>query len=1029
MTEREPPGPEEQRTTADSDRTRERAREALRVGDYDLISRLLNRDDIDPDEVLETLRIYQAELEIQNSELRAAQANAEDILRRFTAFFSSVPLAELVIDRNGLILESNAEAARLLGSDIHHLRRHFLHRLVTADSRPALAGLIQSAQETGTGVTRSLGFLGAEGRDFQGEFHIARLPTASDGDTQFVCAVVDLTERLLHEAEVRAAYRQLRDSEQRYRILAEYSPDWEYWLGDDGKYRYVSPACERISGHPPQAFLADAGLMDRLVHPEDLPLWRVHWGEIHATEAAQNSPTLEFRILRPDGGLRWIQHECRTVLDRDNHPLGLRGVHRDITARRHAEESLRLSEERFRSLFEDVDNIAVQGYDQDRRVIFWNHASEALYGFTSEEAMGRQVEDLILPEGMREAVASLTREKIEAGPPIPQGELQLRRKDGSQVTVYSNTVSRTTSAGKLETFSLDVDLTRLREAEDQLAQAAKAFDSAVEGIAITDADGRIQFVNRAFTEITGYSEAEILGQNPRILQSGRQDAAFYRAMWDQLNDTGRWQGEIWNRRKNGEVYPEWLTVTAVTRANGSVYRYVAVFSDITQLRRSEQERDFLANHDPLTGLPNRLLLRDRLEHALERAERHGSAVAVLFMDLDRFKNVNEGLGHEVGDLLLHSAAKRIMNVLRSDDTLARPGGDEFVIVLESDPTLTGTTRVATRVNQAMAAPFELGTKPVFIGASIGVSWFPADGTSADTLLKNAELAMYQAKAEGGHAVRFFRAQEAAGVLDRIQLESDLRTALQENQLLLHYQPQVELDSGRLIGVEALLRWAHPERGLMPPAVFIPVAEECGLIEAVGDWVLMEACQQMTAWHKEGLAIPRMAVNLSVQQLERGALPQRVGEVLQACTLPAAELELEVTESMIMRRAERSIATLNELRDLGVVIAVDDFGTGYSSLAYLRRLPLHRLKIDRSFVNDIGVDTEGEAITRAIIGLGRSLGLEILAEGVETTEQAAFLDREGCQLGQGYLFSRPVPPAEITRDWSDRIAPAPTPNAV
>ncbi len=1021
MTKRKPPAPEDHQPADDLVSARDRAREALRVGNYDLISRLLDQDAINPDEVLETLRIYQAELEIQNSELRAAQTNAEDILRRFTAFFSSVPLAELVIDRNGLILESNTEATRLFGTDPHHLRRHFLHRLVSADSRPALAGLIQSAQERDTGVTRSLGFHGAAGRDFQGELHIARLPTEPGGTAQFVCAVVDLTERLLHEAEVRAAYRQLRDSEQRYRILAEYSPDWDYWLDDDWKYRYVSPACERVCGLPPEAFVADPGLMDRLVHSDDLPIWRAHWDQMHAADAAEHPPPLEFRILRPDGGLRWIEHECRTVLDRDDRPLGRRGVHRDITARKHAEELLRLSEERFRSLFEDVDNIAVQGYDQDRRVIFWNRASQALYGFTSEEAMGRPIEDLILPEEMREAVQSLTPEKIAAGAPIPQGELQLRRKDGSRATVFSNSVLRTNSAGELEIFSLDVDLTRLKEAEDQIAQAAKAFDSASEGILIADADGRIQFVNRAFTEITGYSEAEILGQNPRILQSGRQDEAFYRAMWDQLNDTGRWQGEIWNRRKNGEVYPEWLTITAVARASGSIYRYVAVFSDITQLRRSEQERDFLANHDPLTGLPNRLLLRDRLEHALERAERHGSTVAVLFMDLDRFKNVNEGLGHAAGDQLLHSAAKRIMNVLRSDDTLARPGGDEFVIVLESDPTLTGTTRVATRVNQAMAAPFELGPKPVFIGASIGVSWFPADGTSVDTLLKNAELAMYQAKAEGGHAVRFFRAQEAAGVLDRIQLESDLRTALEESQLLLHYQPQVELASGRLIGVEALLRWVHPERGMIPPAVFIPVAEECGLIEAIGDWVLMKACQQMTVWHNQGLAIPRMAVNLSVQQLEREILPHRVGEVLKACTLPAAELELEVTESMIMRRAERAIATLNELRDLGVVIAVDDFGTGYSSLAYLRRLPLHRLKIDRGFVNDIGVDAEGEAITRAIIGLGKSLGLEILAEGVETPEQAEFLEREGCQLGQGYLFSRPVPPEEITRDWSNRIA--------
>lgn len=559
-------------------------------------------------------------------------------------------------------------------------------------------------------------------------------------------------------------------------------------------------------------------------------------------------------------------------------------------------------------------------------------------------------------------------------------------------------------------------------AEEKLRQAQRVFDHTSEGIMVTDAENRIVAVNRAFTTITEYSESEALGQTPRILKSHRQDIQFYQNMWAALESIGTWSGEIWNRRKGGEIYPEWLTISVVQDESGKLTHYVAVFSDITAAKRSQEALDFLAHHDVLTELPNRLLCKNRLQHAIQRTRRNKGFLAVLFIDLDRFKSVNDTLGHPVGDELLRLIANRMLKLVRADDTLARMGGDEFVVLLEHESSTRGIAAVASRIVELFSVPIEVQEHVLYMTASIGISVFPTDGDDEDTLLRCADLAMYQAKNTGRNNFQFYTPELATGITERMHIETALRNALDKGELFVYYQPQVDLnhDGRELVGVEALLRWNNPDLGWIPPSVFIPIAEDMGMISRIGEWVLRKACRQLVEWEQQGLSVAHMAVNLSVQQIERADLLSLVREVLATNGLEAHRLELEVTESMIMHQTEHVLTIMEGLRTLGIKLAVDDFGTGYSSLNYLKRLPLHRLKIDYSFVRDVLQDPNDEAIVRAIISLGRSLGLEIIAEGVETQAQADWLLHEGCQYTQGYFYGKPAPAEEIFANWSTRV---------
>lgn len=565
--------------------------------------------------------------------------------------------------------------------------------------------------------------------------------------------------------------------------------------------------------------------------------------------------------------------------------------------------------------------------------------------------------------------------------------------------------------------ALQKEMAERERAEEKLRLSAKVFDNTVEGVIITDAETNILAVNRAFTQVTGYREEEIQGLTPQVLKSGRHDAEFYADMWKTLKRDGKWVGEIWNKRKSGEIYPERLTIGVVRDAAGEVGHYVGVFSDITDIKQSQERLDFLAHHDLLTSLPNRLLFSDRLNQGIARARRNGRQLAVLFVDLDHFKNVNDTLGHDLGDELLKKIAGYLGAHVRKSDTLARIGGDEFILLLDDVEVPRYAGAVAEKILGLLSQTMTVSGYEIYVSASIGVSFFPADGEDVTTLMKNADTAMYYAKTHGRNAYHFYAPEMSEYARERVYLESLLRRSIERGELAVHYQPKVDLTTGKLAGVEALARWNSPELGRVSPTRFIPIAEDIGFISVLGEWVLRTVCRQVVTWDSQGFYLPSVAVNLSVKQLERGDIVEVVSRILSETGLSSDRLEMEVTESAIMGR-ERTLRSLDSLRALGVELSVDDFGTGYSSLSYLRRLPVQKLKIDRSFITDVSSEPSREAIVRAVIALASALGMTAIAEGIETDAEARFLRDEGCHQGQGWLFSRALPPEELFALWRD-----------
>jgi diguanylate cyclase (GGDEF)-like protein/PAS domain S-box-containing protein len=552
-----------------------------------------------------------------------------------------------------------------------------------------------------------------------------------------------------------------------------------------------------------------------------------------------------------------------------------------------------------------------------------------------------------------------------------------------------------------------------RRMSEQLRLQRLIIDQTSEAMMLTDPEQRIMAVNPAFERVTGYSAAEVVGQTPLMLGAGRHGADFYQAIWARVADQGSWEGEVWDRRKGGEIYPKQMRIRTICaeRASG-VAHYVAVFSDISAQKAQEARIDYLAHHDPLTSLPNRLAMDLHLADALGNAVRGGSRLAVLIIDLDNFKTVNDSLGHHAGDQLLGEIARRLLLELDWRGRLFRLGGDEFVVVLEEVDQTERVIELLERLVKTVGEPCQVLGHQLHTSPSIGVSFFPTDGESAETLIRNADTAMYYAKASGRSNFQFFAEPMNVAVNKRLHLESELWDALAQNQLLLHYQPQVDLVSGSVVGVEALVRWLHPQRGMIAPDDFIPVAEECGLILPLGHWVLLTACRQAKSWLDAGIDVGEMAVNISAHQFRQPDFAQTVRAVLLETGLPAERLELEITESTVMHSADSSIRTLATLKEMGIKLAIDDFGTGYSSLSYLRLFPVDRLKIDRTFVADVESDSDAASLVTSIIALGRSLGLNLVAEGVETPAQAEFLRALDCQRVQGFHFFRPVVAEEV-----------------
>ncbi|MFI3155380.1 MAG: EAL domain-containing protein [Methylococcaceae bacterium] len=724
------------------------------------------------------------------------------------------------------------------------------------------------------------------------------------------------------------------------------------------------------------------------------------------------SLVLETEHQRKDGRVFPVESSLCMITTDDG--LYFQAIVRDISERKKTEESLLVAEERWKFALESAGDGVWDWNFQTGETYFSPRCKEILgYDLKHGDERILRWKSSIHPDDYPGMMTALQAHR-EGEADSYQYEYRARTRSNDWVWLLTRgkVIARDANGKALRMIGTQTDISERKKTEESLRLAALVFQNSSEGVTITDADGTILAVNPAFTELTGYSQEEVVGKNPNILSSGRQDAAFYQSMWKQLIESGHWSGEVWNRRKSGEFYAEWLSINTSYNPDGSAHRRVGLFSDITQRKQSDELIWRQAHYDPLTELPNRSMFRDHLEQAIKKADRTKLSVALLFIDLDHFKQVNDTLGHIMGDELLKDATERLSRCVRDTDTVARLGGDEFAVILSEVSDIGGIERVIQDILQSIAEPYRLGTELAYISASIGVSLYPKDSDNIDELLKNADQAMYGAKDQGRNRHCYFAHSMQEAAQNRLQLTTDMRVALSDEQFQVYYQPIVDVASGELIKAEALIRWQHPTRGLINPEDFIPFAEDSGLIIGIGRWILHTACAQTMAWREQSWSLPQITVNVSARQFYEGNFKDVVQEVLDKTQLPPEDLELEITESMLMHDMVKAVSTVQDLWKVGVHISEDDFGTGYSSLNYLKKFPVHTLKIDRSFVSDIGDNPDDSALVAAIITIAHSMHLKVVAEGVETEQQLEFLRQQGCNYCQGFLFAKPMSAQEF-----------------
>jgi diguanylate cyclase (GGDEF)-like protein/PAS domain S-box-containing protein len=712
----------------------------------------------------------------------------------------------------------------------------------------------------------------------------------------------------------------------------------------------------------------------------------------------------EISIKDSEGNLRYFQTIKKPLRIKDG--TFILSIAQDITELKKAHLALEKSEKKLRVILDSVYD-AIFIHDAEGKILDVNARMLEMFGVDRKEALKLNIaKDYSAPGTSEEKLKRMWQEVIKGKKMFFEWQA---KRPGDEVVFPVEIFLRKINISDQNCILATVrDISERKKSEDQLRLAAKVFESKSEGIVITDAEGTILHVNEAFCQITGYSRDEVIGKNPRIMKSDRHDEEFYKQMWQDILTKGFWQGEVWDRRKDGEIYPKWLSISAVKDDQGNLTHFVAIFSDLTAIKQTEEKLELLAHYDFLTGLPNRLLFNDRLRQTILRARRNQSRFGLIYLDLDGFKLINDSLGHIIGDQMLKVVGQRLKKIIRETDTIARLGGDEFGLIITDIEEPSILASIAQKIKETISEPFRIRGYELFITVSIGITIYPDDGRDEVTLMQNADSAMYQAKSEGKNNYNFFSAKLHKKVQRRLSIQNELQHALKKKQFLLFYQPKVQMKTRKIVGAEALIRWQHPIQGLVPPDEFIPVAEETGLIYEIGQWVINDVCSTLKRWQARGQNDFHVAVNLSAQQFWFGDITREVHEAVKREGISPKFLELELTESMIMRDVKKSVQILNQLKAIGFKIAVDDFGTGYSSLAYLKRFPLDLLKIDRSFIEEFTSSEDAQVIVKTIIFLGHSLGLKVIAEGVETEEQLRMLEEFGCDQVQGYLFSPPIP---------------------
>ncbi len=753
-------------------------------------------------------------------------------------------------------------------------------------------------------------------------------------------------------------------------------------------------------------------------------------GQLFGFPIVANQST-EIDILRQDGALATA--EMRVSEGHWNGKRVLIAVLRDISARKQTEAALRQTKEELDLLYQRAP-LGIMALDADWQIKHWNPAAEQIFGWQASEAVETVNTDFPNLKTMLQLDYSGLNAQVRRGETITGKVVHHIHPDGTSVDISLSLAPLPDEAEHASGFMCIIeDISQRMRDTERLRLSSKIFDNTQEGILVTDIDGNILAVNQAFVAVTGYSVDEALGSKPNLLNSGRHDALFYREMWQALIEHGQWRGEIWNRRKNGEIYPEWINISAIHDDNGVVSHFVAIFSDISKVKENEAKLRHLAHFDALTGLPNRFLFQNHVELALVQAARTGKQVAILFLDLDRFKLINDTFGHRAGDLLLTEVGQRLSGCLRAGDTLSRFGGDEFTVVLPDLDNGATAAKVAEKFIEALASAFHIADNVFHVTSSIGIAIYPQDGEHLDTLSRAADAAMFVAKEEGRNIYRFHNAEgRDAATTRRFQLENQLRLALAREEMTVVYQPEVDIESGSITGMQARLHWDNPDFGEIAPDEFMPLAEDIGLISALGHWVLREACRQNKAWQDAGLAAFCVSVSLSSTQLRERRLVDSIREILAETGLPGCWLELELTEGVLMHNIKECLLTLPALKHLGLRLSIAEFGSGHSPLGYLRQLPIDTLKIDRALVSHIANNNEDAAISRVIVDLAHTLNLRVVAEGVESLTQLDTLRKFQSCDAQGFYFSPPLPAAHITAllashaRLSPSLSPSPSP---